>query len=127
MLRTSAGMTTAQVDWVAIHNAPTITWHFRERPDAPSRCPIGREMIKAGALSPDKDLETFATGNILWRDPRLDDGCRAHPASAQARICCCFTCSTSIQRTIGTVRGRPPAMTPMAHLDSQVGVIPQNT
>ena len=27
------GMTTAQVDWVAIQNAPTITWEFAERPD----------------------------------------------------------------------------------------------
>ena len=28
------GLTTAQVDWVAIYNAPTITWEFRERPPA---------------------------------------------------------------------------------------------
>jgi hypothetical protein len=27
------GLTTAQVDWVAIWNAPTITWEFRELPD----------------------------------------------------------------------------------------------
>ena len=27
------GLTTAQVDWVAIQNAPTITWEFPERPD----------------------------------------------------------------------------------------------
>ena len=27
------GLTTAQVDWVAIWNAPTVTWEFRERPD----------------------------------------------------------------------------------------------
>src|SRR4029453_3235254 len=26
-------LTTAQVDWVAIQNAPTITWEFPERPD----------------------------------------------------------------------------------------------
>ena len=26
------GLTTAQVDWVAIWNAPTVTWEFRERP-----------------------------------------------------------------------------------------------
>jgi hypothetical protein len=26
----AAGLTTAQVDWVAINNAPTITWVFSE-------------------------------------------------------------------------------------------------
>ena len=29
-----AGLTTAQVDWVAIFQAPTITWQFAEIPDA---------------------------------------------------------------------------------------------
>ena len=59
------GLTTAQVDWVAIQNAPTITWEFRERPEPKGA--IALELLKAGTLS-EEDLETFAKGNILWRD-----------------------------------------------------------
>lgn len=59
------GLTTAQVDWVAILNAPTITWEFAERPDPKSRVP--RELVDAGVLSR-QDLESFHTRNIAWRD-----------------------------------------------------------
>src|SRR6478672_5698379 len=55
------GLTTAQVDWVAIWNAPTVTWEFRERPDPQGV--IAQEMIAAGMLS-QQDVETFATKNI---------------------------------------------------------------
>lgn len=59
------GLTTAQVDWVAIQNAPTITWEFAERPDPDSRIP--REMVAAGLVTRE-DVETFHTRNIVWRD-----------------------------------------------------------
>lgn len=59
------GMTTAQVDWVAIQAAPTITWEFPERP-APDG-PIAQELVKAGVLTR-AELETFAARNIVWRD-----------------------------------------------------------
>ena len=59
------GMTTAQVDWVAIQAAPTVTWEFPERP-APDGL-IAQELVKAGVLS-QAELETFATRNIVWRD-----------------------------------------------------------
>jgi predicted AlkP superfamily pyrophosphatase or phosphodiesterase len=59
------GLTTAQVDWVAIWNAPTITWEFRERPDV--RGQIAREMIGAGLVS-EADVEAFASRNIVFRD-----------------------------------------------------------
>src|SRR5687767_7856049 len=59
------GMTTAQVDWVAILNAPTITWEFPERPDPGGQ--VARELVKSGAIS-QTDLETFHTRNIAWRD-----------------------------------------------------------
>ena len=61
----AAGLTTAQVDWVAIWNAPTITWEFRERPEPTQAIPL--EMIKAGLIS-EEDVRTFSTRNILWRD-----------------------------------------------------------
>jgi predicted AlkP superfamily pyrophosphatase or phosphodiesterase len=59
------GLTTAQVDWVAIQNAPTITWEFPERPDPDGQ--IAREMVAAGLISRE-DVETFHTRNIVWRD-----------------------------------------------------------
>jgi predicted AlkP superfamily pyrophosphatase or phosphodiesterase len=60
-----AGMTTAQVDWVAIWNAPTITWEFRERPEPGQTVP--EEMINAGLISA-ADVKSFSNRNILWRD-----------------------------------------------------------
>lgn len=59
------GLTTAQVDWVAIQNAPTITWEFPERPDPKGQ--IAQEMVTAGHLT-QEELETFHTRNITWRD-----------------------------------------------------------
>jgi predicted AlkP superfamily pyrophosphatase or phosphodiesterase len=59
------GMTTAQVDWVAIMAAPTVTWEFPERPSPDGA--IAQELVKAGVLS-QAELDTFATRNIVWRD-----------------------------------------------------------
>jgi predicted AlkP superfamily pyrophosphatase or phosphodiesterase len=59
------GLTTAHVDWVAIQNAPTITWEFAERPDPEGDIP--REMVAAGLITRE-DVETFHTRNIVWRD-----------------------------------------------------------
>jgi predicted AlkP superfamily pyrophosphatase or phosphodiesterase len=59
------GLTTAQVDWVAIMDAPTVTWAFPERPPADGQ--IAQELVKSGVLS-QAELETFATRNIIWRD-----------------------------------------------------------
>jgi len=61
----AGGMTTAQVDWVAIQAAPTITWEFPERPAVDDR--VAQELVKAGVLT-QAELETFATRNIVWRD-----------------------------------------------------------
>lgn len=60
-----AGLTTAQVDWVAINNAPTITWAFNEwaTPDGP----VEREMIQRGILTPN-EVQDFTKFNIVWRD-----------------------------------------------------------
>lgn len=60
-----AGLTTAEVDWVAIQNAPTITYSFAERPAAGARIPS--EMVEAGMVTR-QDIDEFAKGNIVWRD-----------------------------------------------------------
>lgn len=60
-----AGLTTAQVDWVAIHNPGTITWAFEERPDPKGA--IARELVAAGLVSA-RDVDNFAKINIVKRD-----------------------------------------------------------
>jgi predicted AlkP superfamily pyrophosphatase or phosphodiesterase len=60
-----AGLTTAEVDWVAIYKPPTVTWAF---PEIPSRDgAIEQEMLKAGTLTED-ELKGWSKANILARD-----------------------------------------------------------
>ncbi len=60
-----AGLTTAQIDWVAINNAPTITWPFNEW--ASPAGPVEQEMIRKGVITAD-DVQDFTKSNILFRD-----------------------------------------------------------
>jgi len=60
-----AGLTTAQVDWVAINHAPTITWGFNEWASADG--PLEQEMIRKGVITV-SDVDNFTKSNILFRD-----------------------------------------------------------
>lgn len=60
-----AGLTTAQVDWVAIYRAKTITWQFPELPDPDGA--IERELISAGTVTPEQ-LRTFEASTQAWQD-----------------------------------------------------------
>jgi predicted AlkP superfamily pyrophosphatase or phosphodiesterase len=60
-----AGLSTAQVDWVAIYNAKTITWQFPELPDP--RGEIERSMIADGTVTADQ-LRTFEDSSQAWQD-----------------------------------------------------------
>src|SRR5689334_8413528 len=44
-----SGLTTSQVDWVAIYNAKSITWQFPELPNPDGA--IERELISAGTVT----------------------------------------------------------------------------
>jgi len=61
----AAGLTTAEVDWVAIHKAQTISWSFAEQPHVEGA--VEREMLANGLVS-EADLRTFAKAPITWRD-----------------------------------------------------------
>jgi predicted AlkP superfamily pyrophosphatase or phosphodiesterase len=61
----AAGLTTAEVDWVAINNTPSITWPFAEW--AVAADPVPHEMIEKGAITA-ADVENFSKSNILYRD-----------------------------------------------------------
>ena len=61
-----AGLTTAQVDWVAIYNAKTITWQFPEEPNPDGQ--IEREMVERGVLSRQDVTDFIKKTNAAWRD-----------------------------------------------------------
>lgn len=63
----NAGLTTAEVDWVAISRPKTITWSFAEIPDASAV--LLREMVAAGVAS-EAEMATAVSKrpNIVWRD-----------------------------------------------------------
>jgi predicted AlkP superfamily pyrophosphatase or phosphodiesterase len=114
------GMTAAQVDWVAILNAPSISWEFPERPERPETKPsIVREMVTAGAIS-QQDADGFASQNIVWRDEVWTDAAihilRTHRPNL---LLFHLLALDSMQHRYGPKT--PAAMVTMARLDSQVG------
>lgn len=60
-----AGLTTAEVDWVAVMKADGITWRFAEKPDPDG--PIERDLVSEGVVSRE-DLEHFGKPSQAWRD-----------------------------------------------------------
>lgn len=61
----AAGLTTAEVDWVAITHASTIDWSFAEMPDPDG--PIARDLIDQKLVTRD-DLVRFGRPSQVWRD-----------------------------------------------------------
>lgn len=113
------GLTTAQVDWVAIQNAPTITWAFPERPDPQGQ--IARELAKAGVIS-EADLTAFASRNIVFRD-HIWTSAAAH-ILRQHRPNLLLFHLLNLDSTQHRYGPRTPAsMTTMALNDGQVGRI----
>jgi predicted AlkP superfamily pyrophosphatase or phosphodiesterase len=113
------GLTTAQVDWVAIWNAPTVTWEFRERPDPQDA--IASEMIGAGLVSQEV-VENFAEKNIVFRD-HVWTAAAAHIIREHRPHVMMFHLLTldSVQHRYGP--GTLAATSAMAHLDGQVAQI----
>ena len=62
-----AGLTTAEVDWVAVTRPGTITWSFAELVDPEASLP--REMVAAGVAT-QAEIQALTTNkpNIVWRD-----------------------------------------------------------
>jgi len=114
-----AGLTTAQVDWVAIWNAPTITWEFRERPEPGQAIP--REMVKTGVLA-EADVASFSSKNIIWRD-EVWTSAAAHILRQHRPNLMLFHLLNldSTQHRYGP--DTPAAATTMTHLDAQVARI----
>jgi predicted AlkP superfamily pyrophosphatase or phosphodiesterase len=115
------GLTSAQVDWVAIWNAPTVTWEFRERPDPKST--IAQELVTAGVLS-QAELEDFGPKNIVYKD-RVWTEATMHIIRRHKPNLMMFHLLTldTMQHRYGP--GTLAAHAVMAHLDSQVASIVQ--
>jgi len=62
----TAGLTTAEVDWVAIYHAPTITWSFPEVPKLQGA--LEKEMLAAGAVTAEELSMWSKTNNTLHDD-----------------------------------------------------------
>ena len=60
-----AGLTTAQVDWVAIYNAETINWQFPELPNPDN--PIEKELLADHTVTAEQ-LKTYEEGSEAWQD-----------------------------------------------------------
>jgi predicted AlkP superfamily pyrophosphatase or phosphodiesterase len=69
-----AGLSTAQVDWVAIYGARSITWKFAEVPDPDG--PIEKELIGRDVATREQ-LAAFDESNPAWRD-RIWTAAAAH-------------------------------------------------
>jgi predicted AlkP superfamily pyrophosphatase or phosphodiesterase len=113
------GMTTAQVDWVAIWNAPTVTWEFRERPDPGGV--VAQEMIAAGLVSRE-DVETFGSKNIVLKD-HIWTSAAAHIMRVHKPNLMMFHLLTldSVQHRYAP--DSLAAQSTMAHLDARVAAI----
>jgi predicted AlkP superfamily pyrophosphatase or phosphodiesterase len=60
------GLTTGQVDWVAIYGAKNVRWQFGERPSVDS--PIAKDLV-AQKLVTEKEVATFGENSSpTWRD-----------------------------------------------------------
>jgi predicted AlkP superfamily pyrophosphatase or phosphodiesterase len=59
------GMSTGQVDWVAIYDTKHVQWAFAERPDADG--PIAKDLIAQERVTREA-LNTFNDSSPAWRD-----------------------------------------------------------
>lgn len=89
------GLTTAQVDWVAIHHAHGIQWRFPELPDPDGE--VERDLIAQGVVTAEQ-LRDFNKSSSAWRDQIRIDAV-ADILGSIIPTCWCYTLLTSITRT----------------------------
>ena len=115
----AAGLTTAEVDWVAITRPGTITWSFAELPDSAGALP--REMIAAGVATAE-EIEAARSGrrNIVWRDELWSRAANFIFARHQPNLLLYHTLNTdSTHHRYGP--GSPPSLSALALADHLVG------
>jgi predicted AlkP superfamily pyrophosphatase or phosphodiesterase len=114
-----AGLTTAQVDWVAIQNPGTITWAFPERPSVDGA--IEKEMVAAG-LATAAEIQDFAKTIITRRDQIWTTAALHILETHKPRLLLLhYLTLDSVQHSYGP--GSLAASSAMAFLDGQVSQI----
>lgn len=114
-----AGLTTAEVDWVAITRPGTITWSFAELPDVNGVLP--QEMIAAGVATA-AEIEAARSGgrNIVWRDELWTRAACFIFARHQPNLLMYHTLNTdSTHHRFGP--GSPPSISALALADQLLG------
>jgi len=114
-----AGLTTAEVDWVAITRPGTITWSFAELPDVNAVLP--QEMIAAGVATA-AEIEAARSGgrNIVWRDELWTRAACFVFARHQPNLLLYHTLNTdSTHHRFGP--GSPPSISALALADQLLG------
>jgi predicted AlkP superfamily pyrophosphatase or phosphodiesterase len=118
-LASQAGLTSAEVDWVAIHNPKTVNWAFAERPKVDGK--LEQEMIADGIVSKE-DVAAFAGAPITWRDDIWLKACSYILRKHRPNIMLFHLLNTdSVQHRYGA--GTLATHTALAHADSRVQMI----
>jgi predicted AlkP superfamily pyrophosphatase or phosphodiesterase len=116
-----AGLTTAQVDWVAIYNAKTIDWRFSEIPDPQGE--IEQRLIADGIATPEQ-LKTFENGSPAWQDQIWTDAAIKILVEHRPNLLLLHLLTLdNINHEYGPMS--QASFTAMAYLDSQVNRIVQ--
>jgi predicted AlkP superfamily pyrophosphatase or phosphodiesterase len=114
-----AGLTTAQVDWVAIQKPGTITWAFPEVPDPHNA--VEQEMVSSGLITTE-ELTEFARLPVTMRDEYWTRAAvhiiRKHRPNL---VLVHFLNLDSIHHRYGP--NTPAGMTAIAYADTRIGAI----
>jgi predicted AlkP superfamily pyrophosphatase or phosphodiesterase len=114
-----AGLTTAQVDWVAIYNARTIDWKFPEIPDPHGE--IERELIANRTVTTEQ-LKTFEDSSQAWQDEIWTDAAVKILEEHKPNLLLLHLLTLDdVNHAYGPMSGA--SLTAMAYLDSQVNRI----
>jgi predicted AlkP superfamily pyrophosphatase or phosphodiesterase len=112
-----AGLKTAEVDWVAIEDAPTIDYSFFEIPKAGT--PVVREMVQAGLIT-DEQVRNFTKLSINVRDEFWTEAAIHILRKYRPNLLLFHMLTTdSVQHRYGT--GALAAQTALAFADRQLG------
>jgi predicted AlkP superfamily pyrophosphatase or phosphodiesterase len=118
-LASRAGLTTAEVDWVAIQNPKTINWSFAERPKVDDQ--LVQEMIAGGIVSKE-EVAGFAGAPITWRDDIWVKACTYILRKHRPNLMLFHLLNTdSVQHRYGA--GSLAATTALAYADTRVQMI----
>ncbi len=102
------GMTTGQVDWVAIYEAQNVRWQFGERPSTDGV--IAKDLVAQGRVTED-EVATFGKNSTpAWRDEIWTDAAIDILTRHTPNTCCCSTCSKQILSSTSMAPLRPRSL-----------------